>query len=116
MSERGFSILLILVFVIMILAHFITPLSTFYRKGEKVVFCPFRRMTGLPCPGCGMTRALWALSGGRVREALVLNPFSVIILGLALLEVIPGFRIENPERIYRWLLPLVLLWWGVRLL
>jgi len=109
-------LLILAIFLALILAHLVEPLSSLYREGIEVVFCPFRRLTGLPCPGCGMTRAFWALSGGRLREALTFNPFSVVLLGMALLEVVPGVKIRNPERIYRWLLPLVLLWWGVRLL
>lgn len=35
--------------------------------------CPFRQLTGLPCAGCGMTHALWALFQGRVSEALRYN-------------------------------------------
>jgi len=37
------------------------------------VLCPFRALTGLPCPGCGMTRAFCALSSGRFDEALSWN-------------------------------------------
>ena len=31
--------------------------------------CLFRNVTGLPCPGCGMTRGFVALGHGRVGEA-----------------------------------------------
>ena len=38
------------------------------------VVCPFRRLTGLPCPACGATRALLAASRLHFRRAFTLNP------------------------------------------
>jgi hypothetical protein len=47
--------------------------------------CPFHRMTGLPCPTCGGTRAAVLLSGGNVSAALSLNPLvTVAFLGVLL--------------------------------
>lgn len=37
------------------------------------VFCPQLIITGIPCPGCGLTRAFFCLAGGRIREAAELN-------------------------------------------
>ena len=37
--------------------------------------CWLHRFTGLPCPGCGMTRALIAFSAGDWSAALALHPF-----------------------------------------
>ena len=44
-------------------------------------FCLFRAITGRPCPGCGVTRALIAIARGHYREAWRLNPaaFAVIL-------------------------------------
>ena len=36
--------------------------------------CPFRSLTGLPCPTCGATRALAALAAGDFGGSLRLNP------------------------------------------
>lgn len=36
--------------------------------------CPFRTLTGIPCPTCGSTRALLALARGHLLEALASNP------------------------------------------
>ncbi|GBC82487.1 hypothetical protein HRbin10_01612 [bacterium HR10] len=44
-----------------------------------IVLCPFRQLTGLPCPGCGMTRALNALAHGQWARALSLHPLSPIV-------------------------------------
>ncbi len=41
------------------------------------VFCPFRLLTGISCPGCGMTQAFLALAEFDVSLAIKLNPFSV---------------------------------------
>ena len=48
--------------------------------------CPFHAWTGLPCPGCGATRAVMALAGGDPVAALAWNP-------LATLGLIGGFVI-----------------------
>jgi uncharacterized protein DUF2752 len=41
--------------------------------------CPSRRLFGLPCPGCGMTRALAHLAKGEWRAALAVHPLSPLI-------------------------------------
>ena len=47
--------------------------------------CLIYRSTGLRCPGCGTQRALHALFGGRLGEALHYNYFLLIMLPLGLL-------------------------------
>ncbi len=42
-----------------------------------VWYCPFKAVTGLPCPGCGGLRAFELLTQGKVAEALWTNPLSV---------------------------------------
>lgn len=44
--------------------------------------CSFRRLTGLYCPGCGMTRALASLLHGDVRQSLSRNVLLVPLLAL----------------------------------
>jgi hypothetical protein len=46
--------------------------------GLGVDLCVFHSTTGLPCPGCGMTRALSALSQGDFSTAAALNPFAFV--------------------------------------
>jgi hypothetical protein len=43
--------------------------------------CQFHRLTGLNCPGCGMTRALYALLHGNFSAALRDNALFVLTLG-----------------------------------
>ena len=45
--------------------------------------CPFRRVTGLDCPGCGMTRALSALLHGDPDAAAAHHPLVLVALPLA---------------------------------
>jgi hypothetical protein len=42
--------------------------------------CPFRAATGLPCPGCGMTRAFLLLGQLRLGEAWALQPAAPFLL------------------------------------
>jgi len=41
------------------------------------VLCPLHGIVGLPCPGCGLTRAFCALWQGRWIDALAYNALSV---------------------------------------
>jgi hypothetical protein len=42
--------------------------------------CNFYRMTGLQCPGCGMTRATHQLLHGRIGAAFYYNALYVVLL------------------------------------
>ena len=52
-------------------------------KGGVFIPCPFHRLTGRWCPGCGMTRALHDLLHGDLRAALGANLFLPVVVVLA---------------------------------
>jgi uncharacterized protein DUF2752 len=75
-------------------------------RGGVFIPCPFHRLTGRWCPGCGMTRALHDLLHGDVRAALGANVFLpvVVALGLALWlgslwPVLTGRRLDILSRV-----------------
>lgn len=41
--------------------------------------CAMRTLLGVPCPGCGTTRALAALMEGHLAEALALHPLAPLL-------------------------------------
>ncbi len=43
-----------------------------------MTICPFKNITGYPCPGCGGIRATIQLLQGNIVEALYINPLAVI--------------------------------------
>ncbi|PIE90697.1 MAG: hypothetical protein CR997_04600 [Acidobacteria bacterium] len=47
--------------------------------------CPVRTWTGIPCPGCGMTRACLSLSQGKWQQAWHYNPLAYLLVLLAVL-------------------------------
>lgn len=57
--------------------------------------CPFNNLTGLPCPGCGLTRGFVCLAHGRFVEALHWHPLSPFIFLLGLLALV-----ENAARVF----------------
>ena len=66
---------------------------------EKIQLCHFNRITGLPCPSCGMTRAFISLGHGDLSRAFFLNPaspflYSAVCIGLflALLQIVTRRR------------------------
>ena len=56
---------------------------------ETVYFLPciFKGVTGIPCPGCGMTRAYLAILQGEFSTAWRYHPFSFLLIGLIILIV-----------------------------
>lgn len=54
-------------------------------SGRTFTVCQLQRWTGRPCPTCGSTRAVLALSRGEFIEALVWNPLVVLALCAAAL-------------------------------
>lgn len=49
-----------------------------------IPMCPFAIITRHPCPGCGLTRATFALAHGHIREALHLHPLCLVISPLVI--------------------------------
>ena len=56
--------------------------------GIQLPRCVFKTLTGLPCPTCGVTRTVIALSRGDVDRALSLNPLAALACGAALLYLL----------------------------
>ena len=44
-----------------------------------IVFCVFRRFTGLACPGCGLSRAFVALARGDLAAAVLFHPLAPLL-------------------------------------
>jgi len=92
--------------------------------------CPMKNALGIPCPGCGLTRATVSLLRGEFAAAFSLHAFApVLVLGLAAFAVaglLPAARRESfaglVGRFERrtkatYLVPAAMfLYWSVRLL
>ena len=46
--------------------------------------CPFKRVTGLPCPGCGMTRSVVTLLHGDLAASLYYHPLGIAVVAICL--------------------------------
>lgn len=60
--------------------------------GERlnVPACSFLATTGYPCPSCGMTRGMVAMTRGDIVTALRLHPFSVVLFAAIVLVAVFG--------------------------
>jgi len=74
----------------------------------RMPFCPLASVFGVPCPGCGLTRATLALAHGDLEHALELHPLVFVLAPLfvwamssAALSYVRGPRPARPMR--RWL-------------
>ncbi len=56
--------------------------SSFYPK------CQLHSLTGLHCPGCGLTRSVHAYLNGRFLQGLAYNPISWIVLPVLAMAVL----------------------------
>ena len=56
--------------------------------------CLIRRVFGVPCPGCGMTRALSCAVHGHPRRAIAYNNRVIIVLPLLIMAWARGLRLE----------------------
>ena len=62
------------------------------------VLCPFRFLTGLPCPGCGMTRSVVALLHGDLAASLFYHPLGVaVVAGAAIVATLTLISVLSPR-------------------
>jgi hypothetical protein len=92
--------------------------------------CALRAATGIPCPGCGLSRALAALARGEWQAALAFHAFAplfaaagLLLLGTAVLRGPARVRlaqrvasVEARTGLVFWLGAALLVYWAVRLL
>jgi uncharacterized protein DUF2752 len=73
----------------------------------RLPFCPLASVLGVPCPGCGLTRATLAMAHGDLSHALELHPLVFVLAPLfvwamasAALSYIRGPRGPRPARLW----------------
>ena len=71
--------------------------------------CVFHEITGLHCPGCGATRAVYHLLHGRLREACARNVMLVVLLPMLMVMAI-GRLLEQYGVVKLPLLPAWAIW------
>lgn len=94
-----------------------------FKKFGIAIPCLFHKITGLHCPGCGLTRMLIALWKGNIKEAFMYNQLLFILLPFFLIDVIYSIYLyitakedQIRKRIPKYvptILMIVLLIWGV---
>lgn len=57
-------------------------------SGAGIPLCWFKRMTQLPCPGCGLTRSVTCISHAQLGLALHYHPFGPLLYALGLFSVL----------------------------
>ena len=83
----------------------------------KIPLCPFKAVTGLPCPGCGMTHAFLALGRLDFAGAWAANPLAFPLAALAALYAagrVPGAL--RSAKVVNSALAGVIVFWSGRLL
>lgn len=58
-----------------------------YQPADTVgyAFCLFKEATGLPCPACGATRSLLAITEGALSRGFLLNPIGFFLAAIMVL-------------------------------
>ena len=116
-----------LMIVVCLVAAFQLSLSV---SGLPALACPLLKLTGWPCPGCGLTRAVLALLDGEWKKSLTLHAFAPILLAALALIGIASFlpqqqrqrfadtveRVEKKTKLSAVLLIGLVVYWLIRLL
>jgi hypothetical protein len=87
---------------------------------NKIVLCPFRIITELPCPGCGMSRAFLSIGQLKIIQAVNYNLFSPFLFAIMVLYLFPKYYDAVIKFMVRYNLQWVLLLavivnWGIRI-
>jgi hypothetical protein len=91
-----------------ILAVFPPTEFSFYPK------CPLHQMSGLHCPGCGLTRGLHSLLNGDVKQAIAYNGIGLVLLAVGSVQMARSIwawasdaRLDTARHTPKWLA------WGI---
>lgn len=85
----------------------------------RTAFCPMISVTGLPCAGCGLTRAFLYLLQGQVGRAASINPMCfpiiVFLVYCGYFRYIRGTKIRGFQVLFTLLITVILVFYGVRM-
>ena len=97
------------VFLLLSVFVIIAAFSMSVRNGEQVVVpiidkplpgtCTFFKITGVPCPGCGMTRSFISFAHGHWSDAWNYNPAGLLFFAVVVFQI--PYRIFQIVRIRR---------------
>jgi hypothetical protein len=96
MEDKKKILRIILIFAILIYSYFS------YSAGG-VRLCLFHNITGLDCPGCGMSRAFHSIMNLKFMEALHYNifslPFFLLLLFILIFDILRLFKVNLAIRL-----------------
>lgn len=85
----------------------------------RAAFCPMIATTGLPCAGCGLSRAFLYLFSGQIKRAAYINPMCFLIVVFLLycgyFRYIKGEKIKGFRLLFGLLVFAMLLFYAVRM-
>ncbi len=82
MTKRCFPITFVGLSGVLALSVLLPLPGTDGRIAHLPTVCPFYLLTGLPCPGCGLTRAFVCLGHGQVAASLHWHPLGIVLYAL----------------------------------
>ncbi len=85
----GHALVLAISAVVLVLAATMTPSDAAVTVfgWEVPVVCGFRRLTGHPCPGCGLTRSFTYLAHGHLADAFRINALGPFVFAFVAAQV-----------------------------
>ncbi len=73
---------------------FVLPIIMYFTSLDEIEqaqsFCPVKMLTGIPCPGCGMTKSILCLFHGEWQKSISFHAFGPVLVAILLLY--PFFR------------------------
>ena len=82
-------------------------------------FCPFLNVTGVPCAGCGLTRAFLFIAKGQLARAAYMNPMAFPIIAFVLycayFRYIKGTGIKGFKMLFITLMVCMLIFYLIRM-
>ena len=85
----------------------------------RASFCPMIHLTGLPCAGCGLTRAFLFIATGQWERAAYINPMAFLVILFALycayFRYYKGTKIKGFSVMFVLLISIVLIFYAVRM-
>lgn len=82
-------------------------------------FCPMLSLTGIPCAGCGLTRAFLFMLTGQLKRAAYIQPMAFVVVLFLLycgyFRYIKGTKIKGFRVLLTALIIVMLIFYGVRM-